>query len=65
MMYMKALKPSGMGCWSLDPGCMVKSMYMVGVRVYTGERTLKASPTSDDDPDLHTVFLGPTDVLLL
>uniref|UniRef100_A0A0A8ZS87 Pirin-like protein n=1 Tax=Arundo donax TaxID=35708 RepID=A0A0A8ZS87_ARUDO len=44
MMYTKAFQPSGMGWCSWDPGCMVKSMYMVGVRVYTGDRTPKASP---------------------
>jgi hypothetical protein len=44
MMYTNAFHPSGMGWWSWEPGCMVKSMYMVGVRVYTGERTPNASP---------------------
>ena len=33
-----------------------------GARVHRGAH---AEGLTDDDPDLHTVFLGPTDVLLL
>jgi len=33
-----------------------------GGRVHRGAH---AQGLTDDDPDLHTVFLGPTDVLLL